>query len=270
MSIFPPEATAEEKSSEEPFAPPVRYHEEPRRITMTSAPPLVAQARKLPVTPASEASVQRVVVLGNGTPATVQDVREFIDEKASDVSLTNEEIESELEAEADLEEGIGIRAFLEKIGAMDNGMDVSDDADWDPADEAADPLDPDDILSSEVRKALGFNVTAKAWMKTDTPKDKSGNYVCHICGKAILKGQKVDMDHLPPWKERLEAFILAKGLTVDDSDELTGPLMKGLYNMRGSVFAHSSCNRGHSGEGNYKKKWGNAATWYKAGGGPPF
>jgi len=156
------------------------------------------------------------------------------------------------------------------IGAGVEEMDMDDDDDWDPADEAADPLDTDDVLSSAVRKALGFNVTAKGWMKVDTPKDKAGAYLCHICGLAIKKGQKVDMDHLPPWKERLTEFIKASGLTEDDTDELTGPLMKNLYNLRGSVFAHSSCNRGHSGEGNYKKKWGNAANWYKAGGGSPF
>ena len=146
----------------------------------------------------------------------------------------------------------------------------SEDEDWDPADFAADPMEADDILKSEVRASLSFNQQAKAWMKLDTPKNATGTYVCHICKQPIVKGQSVDQDHLPPWKDRLTAFITDKGLTVEDTDELTGALMKGLYNMRGSVFAHSACNRSHKGEDNYKPKWGTALKWYQAGGGAPF
>ncbi len=154
--------------------------------------------------------------------------------------------------------------------SSDSESSDSEDEDWDPADFAADPMEADDILKSEVRASLSFNQQAKAWMKLDTPKNATGTYVCHICKQPIVKGQSVDQDHLPPWKDRLTAFITDKGLTVEDTDELTGALMKGLYNMRGSVFAHSACNRGHKGEDNYKAKWGNALKWYQAGGGAPF
>lgn len=155
--------------------------------------------------------------------------------------------------------------------SSDSESSDSEDEDWDPADFAVDPMEPDDILKSEVRAGLSFNSEAKAWMKVDTPKDKkSGAYVCHICGLPISKGEKIDQDHLPPWKDRLTAFIQDARLSEDDKDELTGPRMKNLYNMRGSVFAHSGCNRGHKGEDNYKAKWGNALSWYKVGGGPPF
>jgi hypothetical protein len=213
--------------------------------------------------------VQRVAMSG-GSKATVDDVKKWASDNGVELELSDGELESELEQEEGFDEEIDVEDFLRKIGALNEAMDdAEDDEDWDPADYAADPLDPDDILSSDVRKSLGFKADAKNYMKIDTPK-KNGVYVCHICGLAIGKGQDVDMDHLPPWKERLHAYIKEEGLTEDDTDELTGPLMSYLYNMRGSVFAHSSCNRGHSGEGNYKKKWGTARKWYQAGGGAPF
>ena len=209
------------------------------------------------------APIQRVVVNAAGESASVEDVKQYIEDEDLNVTLDDDTLESELEAEEAFDEEIEIIDFLQKIGVLDEDMDEGDeDEDWDPADFAADPMEPDDILKSDVRASLAFNMQAKAWMKADTPKDAGGAYLCHICKKKILKGQDIDQDHLPPWRDRLEAFILTKGLTEDDADELTGPLMKGLYNMRGSVFAHSSCNRSHKGEDNYKKKWGNAAAWF--------
>lgn len=214
--------------------------------------------------------LQRVVV-EDGSNATVEDVKQWAGDNDVELELSDQELEQELEEESGFPDEIDIEAFLKKIGALEDEMEEEDDDDddWDPADHAADPLDADDILSSDVRKSLGFRAEAKKYMKTDTPQ-KHGTYVCHICGMPITKGQPVDMDHLPPWKERLAAFITEEQLSEDDRDELTGPRMNHLYNMRGSVFAHSSCNRGHSGEGNYKKKWGTASKWYTAGGGPPF
>lgn len=161
-------------------------------------------------------------------------------------------------------------AYNQELEAQDE-YKQEDDGEWDPADYAEDPLDPDDILSSSVRKSLSFTSAAKDNMKADTPKNHKGEYVCHICGGTINKGDEVDMDHLPPWKERLASFIKVEGITESNADdELSGPNMKLLYNMRGSVFAHSACNRSHKGEGNYKDKWGSSDAWYKAGGGSPF
>lgn len=147
----------------------------------------------------------------------------------------------------------------------DLSSEESSGDEYDPADDAQDPLDLDEFGSSALRKALCFNSNAKAWMKVDTPKNKKGDYVCHICGKALVKGQKIDMDHLPPWKGRIEAYFqVEKVYSLDDVDPI---LLKPLYNMRGSVFAHASCNRNHSGESNWKQKWGSVVDWYKAGGG---
>ena len=234
---------------------------------------------QLPVAPAhrrvlpgggSRFPIQRLV-MHDEKKACLRDVKQYIADKGLQVDLSDDELDGELDAESYKMDSITIQQFLVRIGAVVVESKAEKmDVEWDPADEAEDPMDPDDILSSDVRKALSFNVKAKAFMKIDTPQDKFGNYYCHICGKQIVKGDKVDMDHLPPWKERLVAFIGFKGLTVNDQDELTGPLMSGLYNLRGSVFAHSSCNRGHQGEGNYKKKWGNALKWLINDGGPPF
>ncbi|WP_274651402.1 DUF4157 domain-containing protein [Paenibacillus humicola] len=218
--------------------------------------------------------VQRRVVTGSGDEATIDDIAEYFDTNDLKQAISDRDLKRDLTKENKNDKrDLTIREFLDKIGAIgDSKSDSEDDSDdeWDPADYAADPMDPDDVLSSDVRKSLSFDSTAKGWMKTDTPKDASGSYVCHICRQKIKKGEKVDMDHLPPWKDRLHAFITEEQLTEDDTDELSGANMKKLYNMRGSVFAHSSCNRGHSGEQNYVKKWGSAENWYKAGGGAPF
>ncbi|WP_291717036.1 DUF4157 domain-containing protein [Magnetospirillum sp. 64-120] len=138
--------------------------------------------------------------------------------------------------------------------------DDSDDEDFDIASCAQEPFDLDEYGSSMLRKALKFNNQAKTWMKADTPMRK-GVYICHICGQKITKGQSVDMDHLPPWKARI-AQIDGSDIDVEEID------LDGLYNMRGSVFAHSSCNRGHSGEGNWAQMWNSVEEWYDSGGGP--
>lgn len=148
----------------------------------------------------------------------------------------------------------------------DLSSDDSSGDEYDPADDAQDPMDLDEFGSSALRKALCFTSNAKAWMKVDTPKNKKGDYLCHICGKPLVKGQKIDMDHLPPWKGRIEAYFqIEKVYSLDDVDAI---LLKPLYNMRGSVFAHSSCNRNHSGESHWKQKWKSIVDWFNAGGGP--
>lgn len=213
-------------------------------------------------------TIQRDVVDEEGDVVDFDDFWEANGSDFEDNFYSRDEIERFFNEEKG-KKNIGVESFKNKF--FEESDNESDDEEWDPADHASDPLEPDDILSSEVRKSLGFNATAKNWMKIDTPKNMTtGIYLCHICRKDIKKGEKVDMDHLPPWKERLQSFITCHNLTEEELDEITGPNMKLLYNMRGSVFAHSSCNRGHSGEGNYKKKWGNSDNWYKANGGPPF
>jgi hypothetical protein len=215
--------------------------------------------------------VQRKVVDEDGDEVTLDDIINYFSEHDLEQGIEDRELKREFTKESQEEKEITIEQFLIKIDAIgESGSEDEVDDDWDPADHAAEPMDPDGILSSSVRGSLSFNSGAKALMKQDTPKDKSGHYMCHICRSPIKKGESVDMDHLPPWKERLHAYIEDKELTEDDYDELTGPAMKQLYNMRGSVFAHSSCNRGHTGEGNYKGKWRTALNWFQAGGGAPF
>ncbi|MBW4888666.1 hypothetical protein KXQ82_03020 [Mucilaginibacter sp. HMF5004] len=231
-------------------------------LRMPSVPPYRLQQ--------SNDTLQRYVRNDNEKVATIEDVIKFIETaNLDDVHLKLPEIERRLSIYNDIEDPvIDIETFLKEIGAIGVEDSKSDDDDeWDPADYAEEPLETDDIVSGEIRKYLRFNSGAKKWMKDDTPQ-KNGTYICHICGCAIKKGQSVDMDHLPPWKDRLHAFINVEKPT--SPDDIQGPDMARLYNMRGSVFAHSKCNRGHSGEGNYKKKWTTAENWYNSNGGPPF
>lgn len=152
----------------------------------------------------------------------------------------------------------------EKFIWKELSSDEESDDEWDPSQEAEEPLEQDDYLSSKLRKQLSFDFQAKAWMKQDTPK-KNGQYICHICSQAIKNGQKVDMDHIPAWQDRVKAFWkVTKPTNADDIDIL---VLKNLYNMRGSVFAHASCNRSHSGEGNWKQLWSSVVDWYNSGGG---
>lgn len=231
----------------------------------------------------SNDTIQRIVMDGEGEEMDLNGIYEALDE---DDELLNSIISKygkggwkkavlsafELEQKTHGDREIDLANFLinhNLLSEEEEDIDMEDE-EWDPSEHAAEPMVSDDVISGEVRKSLSFTSDAKKLMKIDTPQDKSGKYLCHICNNSIEKGEKVDMDHLPPWKERLGAFISAKNLTQDDYDEVSGPNMKLLYNMRGSVFAHSSCNRGHSGEGNYKKKWGNALNWFNKGGGSPF
>lgn len=153
---------------------------------------------------------------------------------------------------------------LDYINADLSSEEDSDD-DYDPADDAQEPLDLEDFGSSELRKRLRFNQNAKNWMKDDTPKNKKGQYVCHICKLPILKHQKVDMDHLPPWLSRVQNYFKVHDVTsIDDVDPI---VLAPLFNMRGSVFAHSSCNRCHAGEGHWKQMWDSVNDWYQKNGG---
>ncbi|HEX2913159.1 MAG TPA: hypothetical protein VH186_20320 [Chloroflexia bacterium] len=219
-------------------------------------------------------SIQRQVLNEDGEEASLNDIQTHIEDNMLEPLMKLKEIDKLLQEEnEDLDRTLSIEEFLDEIGAVDSDDDQEmdeDDDEWDPAENAADPLEPDDILAGPVRKSLRFNTSAKNYMKLDTPKDIHGSYICHICKLKISKKDDVDMDHLPPWKDRLKAFITTHQLTEDDTDELNGPNMQHLYNLRGSVFAHSSCNRSHKGEDNYKIKWGNAVNWYNNGGGAPF
>ncbi len=74
------------------------------------------------------------------------------------------------------------------------------------------------------------------------------------------------MDHIPAWQDRVKAlFKVMKPTSEDDIDKV---VLTQLYNMRGNVFAHSTCNRNHSGEGNWKQLWSSVEEWYKSDGGP--
>lgn len=151
-------------------------------------------------------------------------------------------------------------------GALtDSSDDEEEDPSYDPTDDAEEPLEKDDYLSSDLRKQLKFTSGAKTWMKADTP-FKKGNYICHICSKPIKKGEKVDMDHLPPWDERIKAWWKDNNPTSEDDFDVV--VIKALYNWRGSVFAHATCNRSHAGESNWKQKWKSVKDWYEATGGP--
>jgi len=217
-------------------------------------------------------TIQRRVINEKKDEATIEDIINFIQysTKITQQLKKNWEIEELLKQENEnFDKVYNIENFLFKIKAISYGDEEKsdDDEDWDPADYAEDPIEYDDISSGEVRKYLRFQSTAKTWMKTDTPK-KNGAYICHICNGAIKKNHAVDMDHLPPWKDRLKAFISIKKPT--SMDDISGPDMGLLYNMRGSVFAHQYCNRSHKGEDNYKKKWGTAENWFNNDGGSPF
>ncbi|WP_109117889.1 DUF4157 domain-containing protein [Azospirillum sp. TSO22-1] len=144
-------------------------------------------------------------------------------------------------------------------------VQLMDDEDYNPDDEAP-ILEIEDFAKSALRKGLSFTSKAIDWMKGDTPKNKiTGRYICHICGNDIKKGQSIDMDHLPPWHKRIEAYFKVK--EPRSEDDVSSAELTVLYNMRGSVFAHESCNRGHMGEGNWKQRWASVVAWFKNDGG---
>ena len=176
--------------------------------------------------------------------------------------------------------GVGANHIIQRMDSGDEGTPLSPDSafiwgessseessgeEWDPAEHAEEPLDAEDFQASKLRKGLSFSSAAKANMKKDTPY-KNGSYICHICSKPLKPGQGIDMDNIPSWQDRVKALFKVTKPTSED--DIATVVLTQLYNMRGNVFAHSTCNRNHSGEGNWKQLWSSVEEWYKSGGGP--